>query len=95
MYCYHELLPFVVEASFSRLSFAKSTGATPLACAIGGAGGEDGDCATLLRSSGGLERLVEDIVRAGSILDVPQRRPRKAIDDMAENLGRIAFAGQF
>ncbi|CAN0036132.1 unnamed protein product [Hapterophycus canaliculatus] len=71
------------------------SGATPLSCAIGGVGGPDGQCATLLRASGGLVRLVEDTVGPGSILDVPLRRPRRAIDDSAGNLGRMVYTGQF
>lgn len=62
---------------------------------MGGLGGADGECARLLRASGGLERLVEDTIGPGSILDVPLRRPRRAADDKAENLGRMVYTGQF
>ncbi|CAM9554325.1 unnamed protein product, partial [Pylaiella littoralis] len=71
------------------------SGATPLSCAIGGAGGPDGECATLLRASGGLLRLVEDTIAPGCIIDVPIRRPRRAIDDRADSLGRMVYTGQF
>lgn len=67
---------------------------TPLSCAVG-AGGADGKCARLLRDSGGLELLAESFNSPGSILDAPLRRPRRAIDDQAENLGRIVYTGQF
>ncbi|CAM9371221.1 unnamed protein product [Scytosiphon promiscuus] len=71
------------------------SGATPLSCAIGGEGGPDGQCATLLRASGGLLRLVEDTVGPGSILDVPLQRPRRVMDDSAENSGRMVYTGQY
>lgn len=71
------------------------SGATPLSCAIGGVGGSEGECAALLRASGALVRLVEETIGPGSIIDVPLRRPRRAIDDRAENLGRMVYTGQF
>lgn len=71
------------------------SGATPLSCAIGGVGGEDGACATLLRAAGGVVRRVEETIAPGSILDVQLRLPRRAIDDRAENLGRMVYTGQF
>ncbi|CBJ49256.1 hypothetical protein Esi_0253_0040 [Ectocarpus siliculosus] len=71
------------------------SGATPLSCAMGGAGGPDGECATLLRASGGLVRLVKDTISSGSILDVSLRRPRRAMDDRADALGRMVYTGQF
>lgn len=77
------------------VSIGQASGATPLSCAIGGAGGAEGECACILRKAGGLERLVGDMKCAGSLLDVPLQRPRRAIDDKAENLGRMVFTGQF
>lgn len=74
---------------------SQMSGATPLSCAMGGAGGPDGECANLLRASGGLVRLVEDTICPGSILDVPLRRPRRAMDDRADALGRMVYTGQF
>lgn len=71
------------------------SGGTPLACAIGGAGGADGECAHLLRESGGVLRLAKDAIVPGSILDVPLRQPRRVIDEQAESLGRMTFTGQF
>lgn len=52
-------------------------------------------CAHLLREAGGLERLIGDTIPQGSILDVPLARPRRAMDDKAENLGRMVYTGQF
>lgn len=74
---------------------AQMSGATPLSCAIGGLGGEDGECAALLRAAGGVVRRVEETIAPGSILDVPLKRPRRAIDDRAETLGRMVYTGQF
>lgn len=54
-----------------------------------------GECANLLRESGGVVGLVEDAMVPGSILDVPLRRPRRVIDDKAESLGRMVYSGQF
>lgn len=74
---------------------SQMSGATPLSCAIGGLGGECGESAALLREAGGVVRRVEETIAAGSILDVPLRRPRRAIDDRTENLGRMVYTGQF
>ncbi|CAM9557132.1 unnamed protein product [Ectocarpus sp. 4 AP-2014] len=84
------LLNMKVDVNSTNMS-----GATPLSCAMGGAGGPGGECATLLRASGGLVRLVKDTISPGSILDVPLRRPRRATDDRADALGRMVYTGQF
>lgn len=91
------LLEEACTSSFSTRfpSISQMSGATPLSCAVGGVGGSEGACAALLRASGARLRLVEDTISPGSIIDVPLRRPRRAIDDRAENMGRMVYTGQF
>lgn len=78
------------------LSFSvQLSGSTALACAIGGKGGEHGESARLLRAAGGVDSLGTVMDSPRCMLDVPLRQPRRAIDDIAEDLGRMTFTGQF
>lgn len=78
------------------LSFSvQLSGSTALACAIGGKGGEHGESARLLRAAGGVDRLGMDIDSPRCMLHVPLRQPRRAIDNIADDLGRMTFTGQF
>ncbi|CAM9661756.1 unnamed protein product [Chrysoparadoxa australica] len=72
-----------------HVNAATSSGFTPLFLA------KTTECASLIRAAGGVTHLPEHEIRPAGILDLEVKRPRRSMDDQAEELGRLPFYGQF